>query len=414
MQSPPDGQPLLRVSSVNHFFGADETRTQVLFDNNLGVLPGELVIISGPSGCGKTTLLTLVGGLRTLQDGDIEIWDTASASYQSLVGMGEDQRVRVRQMIGFIFQRHNLFESLTALQNVRMAQQLKPMGDDADAKAKHLLGQLGLGERIAYKPQQLSGGQRQRVAVARALINRPKLILADEPTAALDERSGEAVIQLLRQLAREEGCTSLIVTHDSRIMNTADRIVDVERGRIISNIVVSERLFLYNTLRECVLFAALLPQEQFRIADQISIGVDPDVSVPPDVVQRCPWFKTYSPGSVIFRQGERGDEFFVIRRGKVRATMEDDASGSREIGQLGKGDFFGDRSLLRDEPRPVTVRALETVETYTVGRELFQQARKESIPFINRILKVYDIRESIQSDSSPPPEPPAEATPRAT
>src|SRR6516225_4952917 len=248
MPMPPEGQPLLRVTSVNHYFGAGETRTQVLFDNNLAVLPGELVIISGPSGCGKTTLLTLVGGLRTLQEGNIEIWDAAGESYRSLVGMGEEERVRTRLMIGFIFQRHNLFESLMALQNVRMAQQLKPMGDDADAKAKELLGRLGLTERITYKPQQLSGGQRQRVAVARALINRPKLVLADEPTAALDERSGEAVIELLRQLAREESCTSLIVTHDSRIMNAADRIVDMERGHIVSNIVVSERLFLYNSL----------------------------------------------------------------------------------------------------------------------------------------------------------------------
>jgi putative ABC transport system ATP-binding protein len=396
MQLPPQGQPLLRISSVNHSFGAGETRSQVLFDNNLAVQPGELVIISGPSGCGKTTMLTLIGGLRTLQEGNIEIWDTAGGSYRSLVGMGEEQLVQVRQMIGFIFQRHNLFESLTSLQNVRMAQQLKPMKGDADAKAKELLGRLGLAERVTYKPQALSGGQRQRVAVARALINQPKLILADEPTAALDERSGAAVVQLLRQLAREESCTSLIVTHDSRIMNEADRIVDLERGRIVSNIVVAERLFLYNSLRQCVLFAALLPQEQFRIADRISIGVHPDVPVHAEVLQRCPWFKIYPPGSVIVRQGERGEDFFLIRRGKVLVTIEDAPSGPRKVNELGKGEFFGDRALLRDEPRSATVTAMDTVETYTVGRELFQEARRASIPFINRILKVYDIKEPIQ------------------
>jgi putative ABC transport system ATP-binding protein len=395
MPLPPEGHPLLRVSSCNHYFGAGETRTQVLFDNNLSVLPGELVIISGPSGCGKTTLLTLVGGLRTLQEGNIELWNSAGGTYQSLVGMGEEERVRVRQMIGFIFQRHNLFESLTALQNVRMAQQLKPMGDDADAKAVELLGRLGLAERITYKPQALSGGQRQRVAVARALINQPKLILADEPTAALDAKSGEAVIGLLRQLAREEGCTSLIVTHDSRIMNAADRIVDLERGRIVNNIVVAERLFLYNSLRQCVLFAALLPQEQFRIADRMSIGVDPNVSVQAEVLQRCPWFKIYPPGSVIVRQGAIGHDFFLIRRGKVSVTV-DGPSGSRQVNELGKGDFFGDRALLRDEPRSATVTAVDTVETYTIGRELFQEARAQSIPFINRILKVYEITEPIQ------------------
>jgi putative ABC transport system ATP-binding protein len=396
MQMPPEGQPLLRIGSLNHYFGAGETRTQVLFDNNLAVQPGELVIIIGPSGCGKTTLLTLIGGLRTLQEGNIEIWDTAVESYRSLVGMGERDLVHVRQLIGFIFQRHNLFEALTALQNVRMAQQLKPMNGDADAKAQELLGRLGLAERITYKPQQLSGGQRQRVAVARALINRPKLILADEPTAALDERSGEAVIQLLRQLSREEGCTSLIVTHDSRIMNEADRIVDLERGRIVGNVVVAERLFLYNSLRECVLFAALLPQEQFRIADRIAIGVHPDVPVEKEVLQRCPWFKVYPPGSVIVRQGEKGDNFFLIRQGKAVVTMEDAATGSRQVNELGKGDFFGDRALLRDEPRSATVTAVDTVETYTVGRELYQEGRKESIPFINRILKVYDTKEPIR------------------
>ena len=196
-------------------------------------------------------MLTLIGGLRGLQQGNVEIWDTAVGSYRSLVGMGEEDLVQVRQMIGFIFQRHNLFEALTALQNVRMAQQLKPMSADADAKATELLGRLGLGERVRYKPQQLSGGQRQRVAVARALINQPKLILADEPTAALDERSGAAVVQLLRQLSREESCTSLIVTHDSRIMNEADRIVDLERGRIVNNVVVAERLFLAAARPQC-------------------------------------------------------------------------------------------------------------------------------------------------------------------
>src|SRR6516162_3197044 len=153
MQLPPDGQPLLRITSVNQYFGAGETRTQVLFDNNLAVQPGELVIMSGPSGSGKTTVLTLIGGLRTLQEGNIEIWDPAGQSYRALLGIDEAERVGVRQMIGFIFQRHNLFESLTALQNVRMAQQLKPNGDIPDAKARELLGRLGLAERMTYKPQ---------------------------------------------------------------------------------------------------------------------------------------------------------------------------------------------------------------------------------------------------------------------
>jgi len=146
----------------------------------------------------------------------------------------------------------------------------------------------------------------------------------------------------------------------------------------------------YNTLRKSPLFAALLPKEQFQIADRVSIGVHPDVRLPAEVLQRCPWFKIYPPGSVIFRQGERGDEFFLIRRGKVLATREDGPSGSRQIGELGTADHFGDRSLLRDEPRPVTATAVDAVETYTIGRELFQEARTASIPFIERFLKVFE------------------------
>jgi putative ABC transport system ATP-binding protein len=169
-EAPPPARPLVRMRSVNYYFGQGETRTQVLFDNNLEVMPGELVIMTGPSGSGKTTLLTLLGGLRTLQEGQIDIWDSRRQDYQTLAGMAEPDLVDIRKSIGFIFQRHNLFDALSAIQNVRMAQQLKPMTNDADERATELLGKLGLGERIHYKPQQLSGGQRQRVAVARALI----------------------------------------------------------------------------------------------------------------------------------------------------------------------------------------------------------------------------------------------------
>jgi putative ABC transport system ATP-binding protein len=139
-----------------------------------------------------------------------------------------------------------------------------------------------------------------------------------------------------------------------------------------------------------------LPQEQFRIADRISIGVDPSVCVPADTTHRFPTFKIYPPESVIVRQGDRGDDFFLIRRGKVLVTRADGSAGSREVTVLGEGDFFGDRALLRDEPRSATVKALDTVETYTVGRELFQDARTASIPFINRILSVYDIKKPVE------------------
>ena len=201
---------VVEVCGVNHYFGKGENRKQVLFDCRLQLRRGEIVIMTGPSGSGKTTLLTLIGGLRSVQEGSLRAID------RELFGLGAAELVEVRRNIGFIFQSHNLFDSLTARQNVRMALELHRgmAASEMDERAVEMLGQLGLARRVHYKPQSLSGGQRQRVAIARALVNRPKLVLADEPTAALDKESGAQVVKLLRQLATEQGCTILLVTHD--------------------------------------------------------------------------------------------------------------------------------------------------------------------------------------------------------
>jgi putative ABC transport system ATP-binding protein len=432
---PPPGSPVLRIRGVNHHFGEGETRTQVLFDNNLEVMPGELVIMSGPSGSGKTTILTLIGGLRTLQDGQIEVWNPDAGDYAHLLGLPEENLVRVRRLIGFIFQRHNLFDSLTALQNVRMAQRLKSAAADPDADVVELLTYLLLGDRdihgkpqkpkISYKPAALSGGQRQRVAVARALINRPKLVLADEPTAALDANTGLAVVALLRSLARnrpneeldrlvrpneehseagrlaewqvpmlkaiarETGTTSLIVTHDARIMNLADRIVNMDRGRIESNVVVAERLFVREGLRQSPVFAAILPEEQQKIADQVLVGVHPDQPVRTDHVQTYPGrVEVYEPGSVILKQGEAVDEhskFYLIRRGTVEVVRTTEGR-TEKLDEMGPGRYFGEVALLMNQPRNATVRAVDRVEVYTVDRETFDRFRDVSRPFIDRIL----------------------------
>lgn len=424
---PPAGQPLLRVSGVNHSFGTGEAKTQVLFDNFLEVMPGELVIMSGPSGSGKTTLLTLIGGLRELQSGEIDIWDGLAGTYRKLKGLDEDGLVKVRRMIGFIFQRHNLFDSLRAVQNVRMAQQLFSGGGDADIAS--LLDYLGLAQRMGYKPAGLSGGQRQRVAVARALVNRPKLILADEPTAALDANSGAAVITLLQHLARdrspeeldklvrkpgqyddeggritpeqagmlpkltaEKGATSLIVTHDARIMNRADRIVHMERGKIVSNVVVAERLFVVEGVRKCAYFAAVLPDQQQAIADDLCIGLHPELPIPTTVLAANPHkVQKLDTGGVILRQNEPvtdDSKFYLIRRGKVD-VFRDAGFGEKKVAELGAGDYFGDRALATDEPRVATVIASEPTELYTVGREVFRTHEATSRPFIQRIRAVY-------------------------
>jgi putative ABC transport system ATP-binding protein len=434
---PPPGQPVLRVRGVNHYFGTGDTRTQVLFDNTLEVMPGELVIMSGPSGSGKTTLLTLIGGLRTLQEGEIEVWDAERGDYRKLSAASEEELVSVRRLIGFIFQRHNLFDSLSAMQNIRMAQRLKTNGPvDADADARELLTYLLLGEtdlsgkpqnsRFYYKPAALSGGQRQRVAIARALVNRPKLVLADEPTAALDANSGLAVVTLLQELARERpeavlrervrspeeagengrlaewqlpllkrianerGTTSLIVTHDARIMNLADRIVRMERGRIESNVVVAERLFVREGLRQCPAFAAILPEEQEKIADQMLVGVHPDEPVRADQLAALPGrVEVYEPGQVIVREGDPVNEsskFYLIRRGSVE-VLRDAGGRTQKLADMGPGRYFGEVALLMNQPRNATVRALTRVEVYTVDRATFDTFRDVSRPFINRVLE---------------------------
>lgn len=428
-QPPPDGQPLLRVRNVNHSFGTAEARTQVLFENNLDVMPGELVIMSGPSGSGKTTILTLIGGLRGLQTGEIEIWDGHAGKYRQLAGLNEAGLVSVRRLIGFIFQRHNLFDSLQATQNIRMAQQLFAERSGGDADIKQLLEYLGLGNRMNYKPAGLSGGQRQRVAVARALVNRPKLILADEPTAALDANSGLAVVTLLQHLARERdpeelaaiirkegehddeggritaiqaellkilaverGTTSLIVTHDVRIMNRADRIVHMERGKIVTNVVVAERLFIREGIRKCAYFTAILPEQQQTIADDLCVGANPNISLTPDQLERFKdKVRVFQPGEVIIRQGDPvtdDSKFYLIRQGKVD-VLKDSGFGQKKIAELDRQDFFGDRALAFDEPRVATIVANTRTELYTVGRELFRKYEAISRPFITRIRDVY-------------------------
>jgi len=256
----------VKVKDLNHYFGEGDLRKQALFTNNLEVQRGEIVIMTGPSGSGKTTLLTLIGTLRTVQEGSLEVLGN------ELQGSNRDLIVSVRRKLGFIFQAHNLFESLTAYQNVSMAAEL--MGLDpriAERRIKSLLARLGLGERIHYKPSSLSGGQKQRVAIARALVHKPKLILADEPTAALDEKSGREVVTLFQELARDEGCTTIMVTHDNRILDVADRIVNMVDGHIKSNVVVREASVICDFLKEIPLFDHQTPNTLAMIADQMMV-----------------------------------------------------------------------------------------------------------------------------------------------
>nr|WP_088894720.1 DevA family ABC transporter ATP-binding protein [Leptolyngbya ohadii] len=219
----------VQIRSLNYFYGQGDLRKQVLYDISLDLYKGQIVIMTGPSGSGKTTLLTLMGALRTVQEGSLKVLG------REIVGLGKSELVRVRRNIGFIFQAHNLFESLTAMQNVEMAVELTQNWREKRQLATDILTRLGLGHRLTYKPNSLSGGQKQRVAIARALVNKPTLILADEPTAALDKESGREVVTLLQQLAKEQNCTILMVTHDNRILDVADRIINLVDGYLESD-----------------------------------------------------------------------------------------------------------------------------------------------------------------------------------
>ncbi|RUT00423.1 ABC transporter [Dulcicalothrix desertica PCC 7102] len=224
-------ESVISIQDLNHYFGEGALRKQALFDINLEINKGEIIIMTGPSGSGKTTLLTLMGGLRSAQSGSLRILE------QEICGASKKQLTSLRRNIGYIFQAHNLMTFLTAKENVRMSLELhdKYLDQDIDALAVNMLEMVGLGNRVDYYPESLSGGQKQRVAIARALASHPKIVLADEPTAALDKKSGRDVVELMQKLAKEQGCTILLVTHDNRILDIADRIVYMEDGKLVSD-----------------------------------------------------------------------------------------------------------------------------------------------------------------------------------
>jgi putative ABC transport system ATP-binding protein len=220
---------VISIHNINHFFGKGSLRKQVLFNINLDIYPGEIVIMTGPSGSGKTTLLSLIGALRSCQHGSLKVIG------QELCGAGQNQLIKTRRQIGYIFQSYNLLDSLTARQNVEMSLELHEhlSWTARRAKAARMLEAVGLGNRLNYYPENLSGGQKQRVAIARALVANPKIILADEPTASLDKKSGRDVVELMQTLAKEQGCTILLVTHDNRILDIAVRIIHMEDGYLV-------------------------------------------------------------------------------------------------------------------------------------------------------------------------------------
>jgi len=351
------------IDGLNHTYGTGELKKQVLFENQLDLARGEIVIMTGPSGSGKTTLLTLIGALRTVQEGSIRVIG------REMHGLTSSQLNDVRRDIGFIFQAHNLFTSLTAQQNVRMALELRETNRaEMNRKCDEMLAAVGLGHRIHYKPQQLSGGQRQRVAIARALVHVPKLILADEPTAALDKQSGRDVVNLLKKYAKEHKTTILIVTHDNRILDVADRIVNMVDGRIISDVVISESQAICEFLRRVPLFSGLLPHTLTQVADKMELT-------------------DYKPGDIVFRQGDPGDNFYLIRSGEAEVVVRDD-KGENVAATLDEGSFFGEKALMTGEPRNATIRAKTSLTLCGLDKNEFHQTMEASATFKEELRKV--------------------------
>lgn len=216
------------VKNVRKEFGKKHTKVIAVRDVSMNVKKGEIVLIVGPSGSGKTTLLSMIGCIMTPTSGEIYV------NGEKISDMSEEYLPTIRKKhIGFVFQSFNLLRSLTAQENVEVALNLNGIeGNEAKERAREILTELGLGERLDFPPVDLSGGEKQRVSIARAIVNNPKIILADEPTGNLDSKTGQRIGKILRNLAKEHKTSVIVVTHDNRIENIADKILYLEDGMI--------------------------------------------------------------------------------------------------------------------------------------------------------------------------------------
>jgi putative ABC transport system ATP-binding protein len=355
----------IRIRRLQHYYGEGENRKQILFDNSLDIRRGEIVIMTGPSGSGKTTLLTLIGTLRKVQAGRLEVLG------HKLHEAGTDELIQIRKKIGFIFQHHNLFYSLSALQNVRLSLELFDLAEDEmNRRSAEVLSQLELGHRQHYKPGNLSGGQRQRVAIARGLVHQPQLVLADEPTAALDKEATGKVIERFQRLALDQKCTILIVTHDDRIHHIAHRIVNMVDGRITAKPL--------EVLQRCDYFRDLTEGMLTDVANKMVL-------------------ESLEAGSIVFRQGDPGDRFYIIRTGTVDVIQETADGKAQRIATLGPADFFGEVALMQDIPRTATIRCTTDCEFYTLDKELFKVVQKHSHVFAEELARAVARRQERKS-----------------
>ncbi|MCP4042668.1 MAG: ATP-binding cassette domain-containing protein [Gammaproteobacteria bacterium] len=333
---------ILEARGLKHSFQVGRVNLEVLHGINMMIRSGKSVFLTGYSGSGKTTLISLVGCLRSVQEGSLKVLG------EELRNAREAKLRKMRRRIGYVFQHFNLLDFMTIRQNVQ--QSLKLQNKYPIKKARYLsdemLDRVGLGDRVNAYPTELSGGQKQRVAIARALVHRPRLVLADEPTAALDSVTGREVIEIFKKLVTEQNSSALIVTHNTRVLNDADEIFQMEDG------------YLGAATREQLSLA--LPTLTDRELDGITEHTD---------------IQVYPPGDVIIRQGEIATAFYVLVRGEVEVVRTDPNGKEERLAILSKrGDYFGEIGLLQNNAlRAATVRATgsENTEALFIGREDF-------------------------------------------
>jgi len=357
------GAPAVVCQGVNHYFGEGEARKQILFSCEVSVGAGEVVVMTGPSGSGKSTLLTLIGGLRAVEEGSLKVLG------EEMRGLPSERLVQMRRQVGFIFQAHNLFDSLSARENVMMGLDLLDLSAaEKKDRAEAMLERVGLAERMDYRPGSLSGGQRQRVAISRALAHGPRLVLADEPTAALDATIGRKIVDLFQEMT-QGGCTVFMVTHDKRVLDAADRIVTMLDGAITSDVTTRRTLQLCEFLAGVPAFSALTPAALSEVSEHM-------VS------------RTLEEGVAVVRQGEEGDAFYLVAEGSVRVTSRDASGAEVELAVLGPGQFFGEAALLRGEPRNATVTTRSRSLLYALDKPDFNAALARSGDMKRQLLEV--------------------------
>jgi ABC exporter DevA family ATP-binding subunit len=339
--------PVVQIEKLNQYYQEGNYIKQTLFDINLKIHPQEFVILTGESGSGKTTLLSLMGCLRSVKEGSLKV-----LGYE-LNGANEIERMKLRRRVGYVFQHFNLLDFMTVQQNVMISLEMQDdfVPKEALLRSQEMVAAVGLSKYMNAYPRELSGGQKQRVAIARALVHRPPLLLADEPTASLDRRTGQEVIELIIDLAKQEGSAVLLVTHNSRIFGTADRIIRMEDGKL-----------------------------EGGYQDQLSMVLP--ALTDKQLLDLIPHLRTanYQPGETIIRQGDMARNFYILVEGEVEVIKENTETDFTLLKKLNPNTYFGEIGLMHGSKHTATVRSSSHTNSkvITIDQEIFRQMTESS------------------------------------